>query len=485
MRPFSVLAYKRGLVRKSTDHSVLARRAAVVVPSDDAVVIRLGSQPGSATEITINCPDRVGLGCDLARIVYEFDLSVVRGGMDGMSSMPHQPRIQLGASQVASLSFADLSTDGRWCFLVFWVLPQSGSANSVKWSLLKQRITAACPSNNPVLIYLPKPEPRTRELFLFQVCSSNRSGLLNDVCQVLWEIELTIKRVNVTTSPDDKAVDLFFVIDNRYKCLHLSMVEIEYKGELPAKHRAEEVCSRVQEALGLGDPSTRCELSAAGALAQDCALALVMPPSVEHSLFLEKEHGSDYDELEPGEKVVSPVPVTLDNGLSPAHSVIQIVARERKGLLYDCLRSLKDVHLQVAFGRTMSNEHSMCDMDMFVQQMDGRKVVDPTRQKEVCRAVKRALEKPIRIVVVTKGPDSELIVATPVEKCGRGRPRVLFDVSYVLRMLEFQADITRHTVKDREWEIYRLLVQDKAGQAILSSKARTLVADEVRKALMG
>eukprot|EP00850_Spirogloea_muscicola_P020924 SM000230S07360 [mRNA] locus=s230:179037:181919:- [translate_table: standard] len=423
---------------------VLARRAAVVVPSDDAVVIRLGSQPGSATEITINCPDRVGLGCDLARIVYEFDLSVVRG---------------------------DLSTDGRWCFLVFWVLPQSGSANGVKWSLLKQRITAACPSNNPVLIYLPKPELRTRELFLLQVCSSNRSGLLNDVCQVLWEIELTIKRVNVTTSPDDKAVDLFFVIDNR--------------GELPAKHRAEEVCSRVQEALGLGDPSTRCELSAAGALAQDCALALVMPPSVEHSLFLEKEQGSDYDELEPGEKVVSPVPVTLDNGLSPAHSVIQIVARERKGLLYDCLRALKDVRLQVAFGRTMSNEHGMCDMDMFVQQMDGRKVMDPNRQKEVCRAVKRALEKPIRIVVVTKGPDSELIVATPVEKCGRGRPRVLFDVSYVLRMLEFQADITRHTVKDREWEIYRLLVQDKAGQAILSSKARTFVADEVRKALMG
>eukprot|EP00850_Spirogloea_muscicola_P003045 SM000012S25307 [mRNA] locus=s12:212640:213779:- [translate_table: standard] len=213
-----------------------------------------------------------------------------------------------------------------------------------------------------------------------------------------------------------------------------------------------------------------------------------MPPSVEHSLFLENEQGSDYGKLEPGEKVVTPVPVTLDNGLSPAHSVIQIVARERKGLLYDCLRALKDVHLQVAFGRTMSNEHSMCDMDMFVQQMDGRKVMDPNRQKEVCRAVKRALEKPIRIAVVTKGPDSELIVATPVEKCGRGRPRVLFDVSYVLRMLEFQvfkADITRHTVKDRVWEVYRLLVQDKAGQAILSSKARTFVADEVRKALMG
>ena len=48
--------------------------------SDEFVVVRRGKAPADPSEITINCPDKVGLGCDLARIVFEFGLSVVKGG---------------------------------------------------------------------------------------------------------------------------------------------------------------------------------------------------------------------------------------------------------------------------------------------------------------------------------------------------------------------------------------------------------------------
>lgn len=48
--------------------------------SDEYVVVRRGKTLADPSEITINCPDKVGLGCDLARIVFEFGLSVVKGG---------------------------------------------------------------------------------------------------------------------------------------------------------------------------------------------------------------------------------------------------------------------------------------------------------------------------------------------------------------------------------------------------------------------
>ncbi len=48
--------------------------------NEEYVVVRRGLNPGDPSEITINCPDKVGLGCDLARIVFEFGLSVTKGG---------------------------------------------------------------------------------------------------------------------------------------------------------------------------------------------------------------------------------------------------------------------------------------------------------------------------------------------------------------------------------------------------------------------
>lgn len=41
------------------------------------------------------------------------------------------------------------------------------------------------------------------------------------------------------------------------------------------------------------------------------------------------------------------VSVTVDNSLSPAHSLVQIVCRDHKGLLYDIMRTLKDYNIQV------------------------------------------------------------------------------------------------------------------------------------------
>lgn len=38
-----------------------------------------------------------------------------------------------------------------------------------------------------------------------------------DVTAVLSELELTIKKVKVSTTPDGKVMDLFFITDTRYQ----------------------------------------------------------------------------------------------------------------------------------------------------------------------------------------------------------------------------------------------------------------------------
>lgn len=467
----------------------------MAIPTEETVVVKRGQSPRDLTEITVNCPDKVGLGCDLTRIMFEFGLSVARG---------------------------DLSTDGRWCFLVFWVILRTKSGKGVKWSTLKQRLSAVCPSSDPVLLPRPKPSLKQHsDVFLLQVHADDRNGLLNDMTQTLWELELTIQKVNVSTSPDGKAIDFFFVTDNR--------------NELPAKHRMEHLCEKIREVLGTCDvfcdmlPSSDGEKGTATDLGlgiSDC-----IPYAVENYLLAEQvarksgsiqpglvKNGSDEsitevdiqgdtddssvsssdgDEdlspafcpgLGPAHKAPHPAKVNIDNDMSPGHSVLLMEIKDRKGLVYDCLRTLKDLNLQVSYGRISASDTGTCLIEMFIQNSSGKKIIDFRKQEEICERMKNELERPIRIVVVNKGVDTELLVATPVEMSGRGRPRALHDVTFILRQLQiqvFKADISRHEVQGKRWEVYRLILQDKMGQAIAKQKTRIYIAHQVRNILMG
>lgn len=50
-------------------------------PCDDVVVIQKGKNPGEPCVITINCPDKTGLGCDICRVILEFGLYISKAGM--------------------------------------------------------------------------------------------------------------------------------------------------------------------------------------------------------------------------------------------------------------------------------------------------------------------------------------------------------------------------------------------------------------------
>lgn len=68
-------------------------------------------------------------------------------------------------------------------------------------------------------------------------------------------------------------------------------------------------------------------------------------------------------------------------------------------------------------------------------QADGKKIIDPHKQNALCSRLRMELIHPLRVDIVNRGPDTELLVANPVELSGRGRPLVFYDITLALKIL--------------------------------------------------
>ncbi|KAL0436810.1 UNVERIFIED_CONTAM: ACT domain-containing protein ACR9 [Sesamum radiatum] len=389
------------------------------VTSDDAVLIEKGKKAGEPYVITVNCPDKTGLGCDICHTILEFGLYITRG---------------------------DVSTDGIWCYVVLWVIPHS-SSRVVRWMNLKDRLQSICPPSIPFYLNQQSQRASSSPVYLLKFCSVDRKGLLHDVTEVLDELELTIQRVKVTTTPDGYVLDLFFIKDN-LELLH-------------TKARQDETCERLYTILG--ESCISCELQLAGPHCENLqgtsSLSSVAAEELFRFTLSEKEPRSqalsqDITELKRAS-------VKTDNSLSPAHTLLQINCVDHKGFLYDIMRTLKDCNIKIAYGRFSPVNKGRRELDLFIQHKGGEKIVDPEKQNALCSRLKLELLHPLRVLITNRGPDTELLVANPVEVSGRGRPRVFYDVTFALKSLGICI-------------------------FLLSSKVvRNQIVDKVRRALMG
>ncbi|KAL0333395.1 UNVERIFIED_CONTAM: ACT domain-containing protein ACR10 [Sesamum angustifolium] len=365
---------------------------------DDAVIIRQSEKEDEPSVITVNCPDKTGLGCDLCHIILFFGLTVVG---------------------------TDVSTDGKWCYIVFWVVGRP----STRWGLLKKRLMGACPSfwlACGMSAYLAELQPsKPPDVFLLKFCCNDRSGLLHDVTEVLCELELTIKTVKVSTTPDGKVMDLFYITDT-------SSCEIELAGP--------DISASSQEPSFLSD-----------AIIEDMFNIEMLEKHQDNSIAF---------------KCPS---ITFDNLLSPSHTLIQIVCQDHKGLLYDIMRTLKDYNIQISYVRFTTKEKTECELDLFIMQADGKKIADPGKQNSLHCRLEMELSCPVRVALISRIPDTELVVANPVESSGKGRPLVFYDITLALKMLNkaiVSAEIRRHVIDDREWEVYRVLLDEGDGNSV-------------------
>ncbi|CAL0326782.1 unnamed protein product [Lupinus luteus] len=405
---------------------------------DDVVIIRPPEKEGDTTVLTVNCPDKTGLGCDLCRILLFFGVTILRG---------------------------DVSTDGKWCYLVFWVVGKP----KTRWSLLKKRLIEACPtcsSASGISYYCTDLNPpKPPNVFLLKFSCHDRRGLLHDVTEVLCELELTIKKVKVSTTPDGKVVDLFFITDTR-ELLH-------------TKKRKDDTIEQLTAILK--DALINIDIELVGPEIRACSQASsFLPPSITEDIFdLDLP-----DSARSGTFTSDSVSVVMDNSLSPAHTLVQIMCHDHKGLLYDIMRTLKDYNIQISYGRFTTKPRRKCEIDLFIVQTDGKKIVDSSKQKSLSARLRTELIRPLRVAVVSRGPDSELLVANPVELSGKGRPLVFYDITLALKMLGtgiFSAEIGRHVIGDREWEVYRILLDEGEGLSVPRNK----IEKGVWKMLMG
>ncbi|CAN8316734.1 unnamed protein product [Cochlearia groenlandica] len=405
--------------------------------SDDVVIIRQSDKDGEPSVITINCPDKTGLGCDLCRILLFFGLNIVRG---------------------------DVSTDGKWCYLVFWVM---GKPNT-RWSLLKMRLVEASPSFSWAFgisrCYLYDSEsqlPKLPDLFLLKLACSDRTGLLYDVTEVLYKLEINIEKVKISTTPDGKVMDLFFVTDTREL---LSTVK-----------RRDEVYEYLKDAIGDSMMSYDIEL-----VGPEITVRSQAPSWVAESLFSSDVSGENPSGLHTS----SGVSIVVDNSLSQAHTLIQITCQDHKGLLYDIMRTFKDFNIQISYGRFTIKRGRNCVIDLFIVQSDGRKILDSSKQDALISRLRAELQQPLRVVMTNRGPDTELLVTNPVELSGKGRPQVFHDIALALKKINtciFSAEIGRHVTGDREWEVYKVLINEEDSLPVPRSK----IEEQVWNTLMG
>lgn len=414
---------------------------------DDVVVIEHGKKPGEPSVITVNCPDKAGLGCDLCRIIVEFGLCITKG---------------------------DICTDGNWCYIVLWTVPQPSSLR-VDWESLKTRLMSTCPSCMMSFWFNQQSNgsaPST--LYMLKVFCLDRKGLLHDVTKALHQLELTIQKVKVMTTPDDKVLDLFFITDNM-NLLH-------------TKNRREETCEHLS--VVLGEFCISCELQLAGPEYKSQQGFSSLPEEVAEELFTSELSNKKAcsQALSPDMKKFKTATVTVDNHMSPAHTLLQIQCVDQKNLVYDILRTSKDCNIQIAYGRISPSLEGSRNVDLFVQKTDGKKILESESQIALCSRLKEEMLHPSRVTIANRGPDIELLVANPVELSGKGRPRVFHDVTFALKMLGicvFSAEIGRHSTSDREWEVYRFLLDVSREFPLASNRARSEIVDRVRRTLMG
>ncbi|KAL6864663.1 hypothetical protein ACP4OV_015814 [Aristida adscensionis] len=422
--------------------------AAAAGGADDAVVMQVAAAEGEETVVTVNCPDQAGLGCDLCHTILEFGLRITR---------------------------ADVSTDGHWCFVVFWVVPRSPSIK-LRWASLKSRLISMCPSSYSIPFYPEITQPGPSRFYLLKLLSADRKGLLHDVTHILSDLELIIHRLKVSTTPDGRVVDLFFITDGM-ELLH-------------TKERQEETCSTLIATLG---PSISCEILPAEGFQQGFSS---LPPKIAEELFrVELADSEIYSSSLSAElKKMQTATINFDNSLSPSHTLLQIICANQKGLIYDILRTLKDCNIQVFYGRFRSDKKGSAnkgcrEIDLFVKQADGKKVTDPEKQDVLRSRLRSEMLHPLRVMIVSRGPDTELLVANPVELSGKGRPLVFYDATLALKALGiciFSAEIGRQAASERQWEVYRFLLDDSKEFPLANSLTnRNRVVDRVRKTLMG
>lgn len=294
--------------------------------------------------------------------------------------------------------------------------------------------------------------------------------MLNDIAHALSKLDLEVLKVNALTSPNGSAVNVFLLRDIRSK--------------IPGR-RQEAICKCVKSVLGT--PRSFCKLSLMSADDMNDTSDLEMLHGIPAEL-LSEELSPGVVEAEEAAAGASKFSLKIESSLSSSNMLLQITCCDRRGLLYDCLRGLREHNLQIAYCRFTTTSTGSGAVDLFVSQANGERLLDSENQRSLQARLRLDVCEPIRVVIVDKGLNMELLVAITVERFGRARPHVLNDVTLALKMLQigiFKAVNEKVSHGERIWELYMFLLTEQASSSLTGSRMRSYVVERVMGVLMG
>lgn len=101
----------------------------------------------------------------------------------------------------------------------------------------------------------------------------------------------------------------------------------------------------------LGNCCITCELQLAGPEYESSPRCASLAPAIADELFGYELSDSEacLQALSPDIRAKEKVSITVDNSLSPAHTLVHIECVDQKGLFYDILRTSKDYNIRVLF----------------------------------------------------------------------------------------------------------------------------------------
>ncbi len=137
---------------------------------------------------------------------------------------------------------------------------------------------------------------------------------------------------------------------------HDNFILYHFRELLDTKQRRDDVCEHLMAVLGKN--SITCEIQLAGPEYERLRGVSNLPPAVAEELFSCEPSDKDTSALQarsPSMKTVNKATITVDNLLSPVHTLLQIQCLDQKGLIYDVMRTLKDCDIQV-----LSHEFLAC-----------------------------------------------------------------------------------------------------------------------------
>ena len=86
-----------------------------------------------------------------------------------------------------------------------------------------------------------------------------------------------------------------------------------------------------------------------------------------------------------------PTEIVLDDRASPRHTVVEVFAKDRPGLLFTLSHALHELGLSIALSKINTEGTRVADV-FYVGELDGAKVARGPRYQEIRDALVRAVE---------------------------------------------------------------------------------------------